>query len=289
MTANAHPAGVIPETGCPYGDLYIYYVEGQVSSAMEERFGASYIGNWLEDTSSFLFFSAPADAEVGSLISEAPGLVLADRFRIAYDHWQQDVSRPLEVGRFCVAPPWVSVPVEPGKTRIFLDPGVVFGTGTHPTTRDCLRALERVFAHFRPESMLDLGTGTGLLAVAAALLGCATVTAVDCNPLAVKTAKKNVALNDLCYRVKVVAGRAEDLVRLHTDLVVANIHFDAMQRLLKQDAFLDKKSFVLSGLMRSEVRDVMQVLGAMPVTVCRVWAHDSTWYTLWGCAVGRVA
>ncbi|MCK7509745.1 MAG: 50S ribosomal protein L11 methyltransferase [Desulfobacterales bacterium] len=96
---------------------------------------------------------------------------------------------------------------------LVLDPGVVFGAGNHPTTRDCLLAIDRAAAEARFETVLDLGTGTGILALAAARRLGARVAAVDLSPAAVRTAAGNVARNGLAGRVLVALGRAEDAAR----------------------------------------------------------------------------
>ncbi len=89
---------------------------------------------------------------------------------------------------------------------------MVFGTGTHATTRDCLEALELAFNSHHIESVLDLGTGTGLLALAAARLGCKYILAVDINLLAARTTQRNIRLNQLDDKILAVQGRAEDFV-----------------------------------------------------------------------------
>ena len=92
------------------------------------------------------------------------------------------------------------------KLSILLDPGLVFGTGTHPTTRDCLDALELAAGSKKFNTVLDLGTGTGLLALAAAKLGSKGVVAADLNLLAAKTAERNVKLNHLATPRRDCAG-----------------------------------------------------------------------------------
>jgi ribosomal protein L11 methyltransferase len=163
-----------------------------------------------------------------------------------------------------------------------LDPGVVFGTGTHPTTRDCLHALERLYSREAPADVLDLGTGTGLLALAAARLGARRTLAVDLNPLCARTAARNVRLNGLAERVLVVRGRAEAFVDLPADLLVANIHFDVMRRLLGSQGFYRKRWFVLSGLLPSEARWVLTQLTAKSVEIIEEWHQEGVWSTFCG-------
>jgi ribosomal protein L11 methyltransferase len=129
-------------------------------------------------------------------------------------------------------------------------------------------------------SVLDLGTGTGILALAAALLGAEKVLAVDLNPLSVKTAQRNVRLNGLEGSIEVVKGRAEDFVAERADLVVANLHHSVIVNLLDKEGFLQKGWFIISGLLRSEVREIRYQLGEYDLDVVREWDHEGTWYTL---------
>jgi ribosomal protein L11 methyltransferase len=129
---------------------------------------------------------------------------------------------------------------------------------------------------------VDLGTGTGLLALALAALGCRQVLAVDLNYLAVKTARHNVEANRMTSKVLVTQGDADKFIDARADLVVSNIHYDVMQRLLAADGFRAKKRFVLSGLLRSEARAVKQALGRMGAQILDSWEQDGVWSTFYG-------
>ena len=163
-----------------------------------------------------------------------------------------------------------------------LDPGLVFGTGTHPTTRDCLEALETAACSKQIKTVLDLGTGTGLLSLVAARLGSKRVVAVDLNLLAARTAARNVQLNQLEDRVVIVQAKAEDVIAYPADLLIANIHYDVMRRLISAKGFLDKKRFILSGLLRSEAKDVADRLARYPVKILEHWAREGIWHTFYG-------
>jgi ribosomal protein L11 methyltransferase len=130
----------------------------------------------------------------------------------------------LRIGRrLVVKPTWRDYTPEPDDLVITLDPGMAFGSGLHPTTRLCLEALED---YVRPSaSVLDVGTGSGILAIAAARLGASCVMAFDTDPLAVRVARENVALNQVESVVRVQARTAEtsNLQSPIWDLIVVNI------------------------------------------------------------------
>jgi ribosomal protein L11 methyltransferase len=130
--------------------------------------------------------------------------------------------KPLRVGRrFVVKPSWEAYAPRPDDLVLELDPGMAFGTGAHPTTQLCLEALEETV---RPgERVLDFGTGSGILAVAAARLG-ATVVGVDNDPVAASAADLNVTVNHLRDRVRILGGDLETLpAGDRFDGIVANI------------------------------------------------------------------
>jgi ribosomal protein L11 methyltransferase len=212
---------------------------------------------------------------------------------MSYAQWQGSVPELLRVGRFRLVPPWIGapegLPADPGaETRnILLDPGVVFGNGTHPTTLHCLEALEVAFAEGRIDSVLDLGTGTGVLALGAARLGARRVVAVDNNLLSVQTARANIVRNGLTRQVIAVQGRAEDFIACRADLLVANLHDDVLGYLLGAPGFLSQKRFVLSGLLRSPAREVRHRLGRLPVRLLREWSCEGIWHTYYGTITAR--
>jgi ribosomal protein L11 methyltransferase len=127
----------------------------------------------------------------------------------------------LHVGkRTVIVPRWQSYSPQGDQVVITLDPGMAFGTGTHPTTRLCLEALEEVVV---PEvRVLDLGTGSGILAIAAAKQGAATVHAVDVDDIAVLSARENVLANGVGETVCVQAGSLDRAVGQY-DLITVNI------------------------------------------------------------------
>lgn len=273
----------LPPVGraAPYDKLFIYYFQGQLQTK-SPQFGDAFIGNWEEGDTSFLFFSKPAKDQIDQLLKAQPRLTLVDEFCMPYDQWHGDPVSAFRAGRFFIMPPWQTSAPEPDDVPILLDPGVVFGAGSHPTTRDCLEAIEILCDTENVNSSLDLGTGTGLLAIAAARSGCGHNVAVDNNFLAAKTARKNVALNQLNGQVDVVCGRAEEFLDRAADLLIANIHYDVMKNLVVHPGFLTKKWFILSGLLRSETGHIEAQLARQPVTIKKKWVKDGIWHTLSG-------
>jgi ribosomal protein L11 methyltransferase len=131
---------------------------------------------------------------------------------------------PVRIGRrLFIRPRWIEVAMQPGDIELALDPGMAFGTGTHPTTQLCLEALEDVLppgAH-----VLDMGTGSGILAIAAAKLGAAHVVALDNDPVSVEAAEENVRENGVADKVTTGQGSLENVITSarRFDLIVVNI------------------------------------------------------------------
>jgi len=268
----------------PYEQLYIYYLEGrtdQLPPLLDQESG--FIGNWEEEGFSFLFFSSPSDDHVETIVSLNPGLKLLDRYEMTCEEWHGDRIESYTSGSLCISPPW-KIPFvnKKGIKHILLDPGVVFGTGRHQTTEDCLAYIEYLCQHEAVDTVMDIGTGTGLLAMAAAALGCKRIVALDFNLLAVRTTLNNVRLNLFENRILPIQARGQDFIDMPADLVVANIHYDVMKDLIETRGFLEKPWFILSGLLKTETENVIASLAEKPVTIVEHSCPDGVWNTILG-------
>lgn len=119
------------------------------------------------------------------------------------DAWKAGYT-PQRIGRLVIVPSWLDEPMAPGDVAVRMDPGMAFGTGLHPTTRGCLELLQR--AGPMPPRLLDIGSGSGILALAAVRLGAGSADALDTDPVAVEATLANAALNDLADRVTARQG-----------------------------------------------------------------------------------
>jgi ribosomal protein L11 methyltransferase len=146
-----------------------------------------------------------------------------------------------------------------------LEPGLAFGSGYHPTSRLCLQLLRLVFEEDPPGQVLDLGTGTGILALAALALGAKRVVAVEYNELAVRTALRNVRHNRREDQVLLIQGDARHFAYPDADLALANIHLDVLLDLLGVPEFLNKKWYIFSGLLGTQMTVFRDRLAATPL------------------------
>jgi len=264
----------------PYETLYIYEICGEIQG-LRSFFKEDFIGCWNEEGSSFLFFSQPHDEEVEALADQR-GLSLLTRNILDYKAWQAgEELRPFKIANLVFSPPWENVVIGKKETLVHIDPCVVFGTGYHPTTRSCLTALWEIYQKERPEKMLDLGTGSGILALAAAKWGAKRVLAIDCNELAVETALRNVSLNGELERVEVRQGNAEDFIDEKADLICANIHLQVIESLLKKRAFFQKRRFILSGIFEKDGEEIERQLNLRSTQIVQK-LQEKNWVTLVG-------
>jgi len=268
----------------PYEQLYIYNFDGVPTLDRLVEKDQRFLGTWVEEETSFLFFSAPAPALVEQVKTCNPEISLVETHEMTCEQWHGDKIEPYFVEQFCIAPPWD----RPERTsdssilEILLDPGVVFGTGRHQTTEDCLTLIHRLCSKESIYTVLDIGTGTGVLSLGAAALGCGRVMACDFNLLAVKTTLKNIQLNKFENQIIAFQAKGEEVICLPCDLLVANIHYDIMQHLIEDPAFLEKKWFILSGLLNSETAKVMASLAKKNVHVIERRCPDGIWNTILG-------
>lgn len=177
--------------------------------------------------------------------------------------WKQ-YYHPVKISeRFTIVPTWEDyTPVSTDELIIELDPGMAFGTGTHPTTVMCLQGLEKVVKE--GDTVIDIGTGSGVLSIGAALLGAKSVHALDLDEVAVRSAKENVALNKVEDTVSVFHGNLLDTVKEPADVVVANILAEIITS-FTDDAFSIVKPgglYVTSGIIGAKRDDVKTALEA---------------------------
>lgn len=178
---------------------------------------------------------------------------------------------PIAVGqRVVIKPSWEEYEPSAEELVIELDPGMAFGTGTHHTTAMCIRCLEEVIRS--GDIVFDVGTGSGILAVAAAKLGAAHVRAVDLDAVAVRVAQENIVLNGVESTVSAVQGDLLTGVDGQANIIVANIIADVIIKLLPDvpARLVDKGVFIGSGIITERLGDVTAALMANGLIVDKV-------------------
>jgi len=177
-------------------------------------------------------------------------------------HWQ-----PTAVGPFIIAPPWSEVP-DTGKQVIRIEPNMAFGTGTHETTQLCLEALAHKLTGGM--TMIDVGTGTGILSIAAAKLGSRHIRAFDTDAASVNIAAQNAQANGVVDAIMFY----EDTIDEHTepaDLIVANLTIDVIKPMLPLLVEKAEIWLILSGILAIQETEVREALGH-----CKVWDIEVT-------------
>jgi ribosomal protein L11 methyltransferase len=186
---------------------------------------------------------------------------------------------PFKIGNVWIRCSRKSVVLRDGERELVLDPGQAFGTGHHETTRLCMERIRYLRAEMEDHAViLDLGTGTGILAMFAQALGFKHVTATDIDVAAVETARKNLVKNRIASSVQLVAG-SEDCLKGPFDLIVANLSFPVLRELPAKLSNRLKRSgwLVMSGFLKDDVRTLDRRFSAqgfhqVDISVQNEWA-----------------
>ncbi len=200
--------------------------------------------------------------------------------RLALDEQpQQDWSnewksliKSVHVGRLWVGPPWDKANAPPGTVQLVIEPKMAFGTGDHPTTSLCLAAVDAYMAEHPGASVLDVGTGTGVLAIAAKKLGAGRTVATDNDPVSVELAQENQVENGTPDIE--VSGKELTLVEGTFDLVLANILANTLIELAPLIVEKVKDRLVLAGVLAHQRADVEAAYRNLGLTVLPGATHN---------------
>ncbi|HKS11106.1 MAG TPA: 50S ribosomal protein L11 methyltransferase [Pyrinomonadaceae bacterium] len=191
------------------------------------------------------------------------------------EEWKKN-WQPVQVGRFIVAPPWSEIDDKPDRCVIRIEPGMAFGTGTHETTRLCLAAMQ---SYFEGGSFLDVGTGTGILAIAAA--SCAPgahVEAYDIDADAIEIARENAVANGVAERINFHVGSVDEETG-SADFICANLTADVIAKMLPTLVALSCGRLVLSGILETQSEGIVEQLGQLAITDVEI-ARDGEWVAI---------
>jgi len=182
------------------------------------------------------------------------------------DNWKEYFKPTKVTDRIIVKPTWETYEKhDPDELIIEIDPGMAFGTGTHPTTSMCMRLIEKYLSS-PDDKILDIGCGSGILSIAAALLGAREVVGIEIDPIAVEVAKENVILNKLEDRITVREGDITKGTDIKSDIIVANLMADLVIMLSKfiPAHLFEGGKYISSGILiekQEEVRKAIEAAG----------------------------
>ena len=191
------------------------------------------------------------------------------------EEWKRN-WQPVEIGRVVIAPPWSNIEDPGDRCVIRIEPGMAFGTGTHETTRLCLAAMQ---TYYEGGSLLDVGTGTGILAIAAAACApAAHVEACDTDAHAIEIARENAAANGVADRINFRVGSVEEDTS-SADFICANLTADAIVELLPRLVALSCGRLVLSGILETQIQPIIDRLAGLAITEVEI-TRDGEWVAI---------
>ena len=191
------------------------------------------------------------------------------------EEWKQN-WQPVAVSRFVIAPPWSAVSDQHDRLVIRIEPGMAFGTGTHETTRLCLNAIQK---YFSGGSFLDVGTGIGILAIAAAkLFPSAQIEACDTDATAIEIARENAAANGVLDQIALRVGSVDETTA-SADLVCANLTADVINEILPTLVSLTCGKLILSGILDTQLEMIEARCGELGISELEV-SRDGEWIAL---------
>ncbi len=248
------------------------YVE---DALMEKKNEPTAVVFYLEDSASGIETFRQIQSGLDRLRKENPAVELGElRFSfgdIAEEDWSnawKKYYRPQQIGkRLVVCPVWETAALKEGQVQVTLDPGLAFGTGSHETTRLCMTLLEEEV--LPGESVLDIGCGSGILAITALRLGAGRASGVDIDPVAVKIAGENAALNAVEDRCQFLCGDLTEQVSGVYDIICANIVADVIIRLSGsvQQFMHPRTRLIVSGIIDTRADEVEKALTDSGLTV----------------------
>lgn len=213
-------------------------------------------------------------------IDKGRGVVKARK--VNEEDWENNWKRyykPTRAGKnIVIVPIWENYEEQKGDITVKLDPGMAFGTGTHETTRMCIKQLERYVDGNC--TVFDIGTGSGILSITAARLGAGHVVGVDFDEVAVKSAKENIKYNDVS-NIEILHGNLMDVVHGKADIIVANIIADIIIPLSDEvKSFLNKDGiFISSGIIQGRQDEVTDKLKKCDFNIENI-DRDGEWFCI---------
>jgi len=245
-----------------YDKLYVYNFDRIDLGIIDDP---DLIGTWIEDDTAILFFHKEKKELVEAICRRSGAEIIYDA-NLDYQDWEAGLDiTTFSVPPLVVAPLWEVDQLNDNEEEITiqLDPSVIFGSGFHPTTRLCLQTISDMLCSNPRQinTMVDFGTGTGLLSLGAAKLGVDTIRSYDNNPFACSVAEKNVGLNNCDTQVTIMEADLRGVLPdTSVDLVVANLYKGLLLSFFENPDFWNARYYIISGFIPSMEEELLAAL-----------------------------